>query len=50
MLCMLSGKADTLPFDISESKTNDVFEIIHCDICDSYKIASFYGAHFFNHC
>jgi len=34
-------------FDISESKADDLFEIIHCDIWGSYKVSSFCGAHYF---
>ena len=26
---------------------NELFELLHCDIWGSYKIPSFYGAHYF---
>jgi len=34
-------------FNISDSKVNDLFEIIHCDIWGSYQIPIFCGAHDF---
>jgi len=44
---MFRAKQTQNQFDISESKADDIFEIIHCDIWGSYRVPSFCGAHYF---
>ena len=42
-----SAKQTWNQFDVSDSKVDDIFEIIHCDIWGSYRVPSFCGAHYF---
>jgi len=41
------AKQTRCPFTNSESKADGLFDLIHCDIWDSYKAASFCRAHYF---
>lgn len=43
----IRAKQTRLSFPVSSIKTNDCFELIHCDIWGRYKVASFSGAHYF---
>jgi len=41
------AKQTCCPFYNSENKSNDSFDMLHCDIWGSYKVTSFCGAHYF---
>ncbi|KAJ4812357.1 Retroelement pol polyprotein-like [Rhynchospora pubera] len=45
-ICMRS-KQSRIPFPVSSNKSNEPFELIHCDIWGPYSVTSHCGAHYF---